>query len=56
MLNINNLDLEKAIRKISKVYKEKYIESQLRTNRKLRIKVKKYIKKDENNSVKDDEF
>jgi hypothetical protein len=49
VLNINDLELNKQLRKISKIHKEKYLESQARTNRKLKIKVKKYVKKNENN-------
>lgn len=54
MLNINNLDLEKAIRKSTKIAKEKYDTLKLRTNRKLRIKVKKPVLKVSENC--DNEF
>jgi len=47
--NINEFELNKTLRKISKIYKEKFTDIQDRSNRQLKIKVKKYIKKVESN-------
>jgi hypothetical protein len=49
--NIN--DLDKMITKANKIFKEKSFQLKDRTNRKLKIKVKKYIKKVENVSNDD---
>ncbi|HKM00529.1 MAG TPA: hypothetical protein VJ083_00590 [Sedimentibacter sp.] len=43
--NINNFDLEKAIKKMNKVAKDKYLSNQSREKRKLNIKEKKYLPK-----------
>jgi hypothetical protein len=45
VLYINNLELEKAIRKSTRIAKEKYDTLKLRTNRKLRIKIRKPLLK-----------
>lgn len=45
---INNLELEKAIRKMNKLAKEKYLVMQSREKRKLNIKEKKYLPKQSN--------
>jgi hypothetical protein len=47
-LHINNLDLEKAIRKMNKIAKEKYLTNQSREKRKLNIKEKKLLIKQNN--------
>jgi hypothetical protein len=47
-LYINNLDLEKAIRKMNKIAKEKYLTNQSREKRKLNIKEKKLLIKQNN--------
>lgn len=51
---INDYELTKAINKVSKIAKEKNIALKDRTNRKLKIKVKKSIKKVE--KVRDEEM
>jgi hypothetical protein len=45
VLTIENFELEKAIKKVNRIAKEKYDTLKTRTNRKLRIKVKKPIQK-----------
>ena len=46
---INDLELNKQLRKLSKIGKENYLTLQARENRKLNIRVKKYVKKVESN-------
>lgn len=45
MLFIENFELEKAIKKVNRIAKEKYDTLKIRANRKLRIKVKKPVLK-----------
>jgi hypothetical protein len=47
---IENFELEKAIRKSTRIAKEKYDTLKARTNRKLRIRVKKPILKANNDN------
>lgn len=54
MLNINNLELEKELRKLSKRNKENFDTLQARENRKLNIKVKKYVSKAKEENRNDD--
>lgn len=56
MLLIENFELEKAIKKSTRIAKEKYDALKIRTNRKLRIKVKKPIQKDLNGKARNDEL
>jgi hypothetical protein len=55
VLHIDNLDLEKQLRKLKRITKENHDTLQARENRKLNIKVKKYVKK-VNEDVRDNEF
>jgi len=53
LFTITDLDLNKMLRKICKIYKENYVTLQARENRKLNIRVKKYVKKVESNKDED---
>jgi hypothetical protein len=56
VLLINDLELNKQIKKINKIAKEKNAVLQARTNRKLKIKVKKTVIKESNENSKYDEL
>jgi hypothetical protein len=55
LLNINDLELEKQLRKLKRITKENHDTLQARENRKLNIKVKKYVKK-VNEDVRDNDL